>query len=333
MPFTFDYEPETESIIRIEGVRREWHPRPVAVRVEQASFFDHAPFTNPGVPRPVLASAFFVENIPYRWRRGVREKLPTPDLAVTLPKRQPFQGVTNIVGFIWRFYAAAAAVAGAALATAARLRRPWWFRAMLALGAGGALFYLAGSLVVSWFIYDRSPLYRWRWLRRMTAGDPRQIVNIHSGFDESSEAIRALFPAAELTVLDFYDPAEQTEASIARARAAYPASVPARSVRSDDLGLPGATADLVLLILAAHEVRSALGRDRLFAEVARIVRPGGQVILVEHGRDAANLLAFGPGFFHFFAPAEWRRVAAGAGFRLAQETRITPFVRVFDLRR
>ena len=333
LPFTFDYEPETHSIIRIEGVREQWHPRPVVVRVEQAAFFDRAPFTGPGAPRPVLASAFYMENIPYLWRRGVREVLPEPGPAVRLPARRPLQGVANIVRFNWPFYAAAAGVAGSALAVAGRLRRPWWLRALLALGSGGALFYLAGSLVVSWWIYDRSPLYRWAWLRRMAAGQPRRIVNVHSGFDESSEAVQALFPEAELTVLDFYDPAQQTEASIARARAAYPAPMPASSVCSDDLGLPDASADLVLLILAAHEVRSADGRDHLFAETARVLRPGGQAILVEHGRDAANLLAFGPGFLHFFPPWEWRRAARTAGFTLAGETRITPFVRVFDLRR
>lgn len=330
LPFTFDYEPETHSIIRIEGVRTEWHPRPVAVRVETAAFLDRAPFMVHGSPGPVLASAFFVENIPYLWRRGVREPLPPP---AGLPRRRPLQGVTNIVRFNWPFYAVAAGVAGAALGVARRLRRPWWLRAGLAAGAGGALFYLAGSLVVSWWIYDRSPLYRWAWLRRMVAGQPRRIINVHSGFDESSEAVKALFPDAELTVLDFYDPAEQTEASIARARTAYPAPLPTRSVRSDDLRVPDADADLLLLILAAHEVRTPAGRDRLFAEAARVLRPGGQAILVEHGRDMANLLAFGPGFLHFFPPTEWRRAAHGAGFTLAGETRITPFVRIFDLRR
>ncbi len=333
LPYTFDYEPETHSIIRIEGIRQEWHPRPVSVRVEQATFFKHGTFAVHDAPQPVLASAFFVENIPYLWRRGIRERLPEPVPVDRMPVRGRWQGVSNIVRFNWPFYAVAAGVAATALAAAGRLRRPWWLRAALSLGSGGALFYLGGSLAVSWWIYDRSPLYKWTWLRRTVAGSPRRIVNVHSGFDESSEAVRALFPEAELTVLDFYDPAQQTERSIARARAAYPPSIPPREVRSHDFGLPGASADLVLLILAAHEVRTAAGRDRLFAEAARILRPGGQAILVEHGRDAANFLAFGPGFLHFFAPAEWRRAARAAGLKLAGETRITPFVRVFNLRR
>ncbi|MFN2507940.1 MAG: DUF2071 domain-containing protein [Chthoniobacterales bacterium] len=73
LPFTFDYEPETHSIIVIEGVRQNWHPRAVAVRVLQSAFLEAAPFAS---ARPILANAFYIENIPYRWKRGVVEQLP-----------------------------------------------------------------------------------------------------------------------------------------------------------------------------------------------------------------------------------------------------------------
>lgn len=73
LPFTFDYEPQTHSMIVIEGVREHWQPRPVAASVTRLAFFDHPPFQK---TTPRLASAFFVENIPYRWRRGIREPLP-----------------------------------------------------------------------------------------------------------------------------------------------------------------------------------------------------------------------------------------------------------------
>jgi hypothetical protein len=73
LPFTFDYEEETRSLVLIQGVREHWEPRPVAVRVETATFFDKPPFV--GV-EPVLANAFYVERIPYRWKRGVVEAVP-----------------------------------------------------------------------------------------------------------------------------------------------------------------------------------------------------------------------------------------------------------------
>lgn len=72
LPYTFDYEPETHSIIRIEGRRSAWDPMPVAAMVEQATFFDREPFRR---VRPVLANAFTVRDVPYEWGRGVREPL------------------------------------------------------------------------------------------------------------------------------------------------------------------------------------------------------------------------------------------------------------------
>jgi hypothetical protein len=72
LPFTFDYEPQTHSIVMIEGVREKWAPKPVGVEIFQATFFDREPFRK---ARPILANAFHVNNIAYSWRRGVREQL------------------------------------------------------------------------------------------------------------------------------------------------------------------------------------------------------------------------------------------------------------------
>ncbi len=69
LPYTFDYEPETHSIIRIQGVRREWHPKPVTVEVLQNTFLHSEPFCR---AKPILANAFQVHDVPYRWERGIR---------------------------------------------------------------------------------------------------------------------------------------------------------------------------------------------------------------------------------------------------------------------
>ena len=44
LPFTFDYEAETHSIIAINATRTNWQPAPVAVDVRRLSFFDHPAF-------------------------------------------------------------------------------------------------------------------------------------------------------------------------------------------------------------------------------------------------------------------------------------------------
>ena len=72
MPFTFDYERQTHSIIVIEGVRENWRPIPVAVKVTRLTFLDRPPFNRTS---PLLANAFYIRNIPYAWKSGVRHPL------------------------------------------------------------------------------------------------------------------------------------------------------------------------------------------------------------------------------------------------------------------
>jgi hypothetical protein len=72
LPFTFDYERQTHSIIRVEGVRQRWNPRPVSVTVHRNAFLEQDLFRSAGA---VLANAFFLEDVPYSWRPGIREKL------------------------------------------------------------------------------------------------------------------------------------------------------------------------------------------------------------------------------------------------------------------
>jgi hypothetical protein len=68
LPYTFDYEPETRSIIRIKGIREHWNPVLVRVDVRQLGFLSRF-----AAHRPILASAFHIADIPYRWDRGVLE--------------------------------------------------------------------------------------------------------------------------------------------------------------------------------------------------------------------------------------------------------------------
>lgn len=66
MPFTFSPEPDGSFVV-IEGSRADWTPRPVVVKEWYVGLFDEAPLR--GVT-PILANAFAVENIAYRWSRG-----------------------------------------------------------------------------------------------------------------------------------------------------------------------------------------------------------------------------------------------------------------------
>jgi hypothetical protein len=76
LPFTFDYEPETHSIIAINATRTHWQPAPVGVEVRRMSFFDQPMFAG---CTPVLASAFRMTDVDYRWHRGARFALDARD--------------------------------------------------------------------------------------------------------------------------------------------------------------------------------------------------------------------------------------------------------------
>jgi hypothetical protein len=72
LPFTFDYEQDTHAIVAIQATRAHWRPTPVAVDVHRMSFFDQPVFHG---CTPILAAAFHVNDIDYRWERGVRYPL------------------------------------------------------------------------------------------------------------------------------------------------------------------------------------------------------------------------------------------------------------------
>lgn len=76
LPFTFDYEPESHRMVIIEGVRQSWNPMPVRVEVARCTFLEKPPFA--AAPAR-LANAFFLENVDYRWKRGIVAPLGAAD--------------------------------------------------------------------------------------------------------------------------------------------------------------------------------------------------------------------------------------------------------------
>lgn len=230
----------------------------------------------------------------------------------------------------WPFYFAAIAVALVALAGLFVLPGLWKLPAGLALV--GAAYFLFGSLGVSHLVYDRSDLYRWGWLRRVLQGtNVQRAIACHCGFDEVSAALRRDFGNVQWQVLDHFDEKQMTEPSIRRARALFPPGVGTAPSPYNAWAVPAESADIVLGLLAIHELRTEVERGAWFAESRRCLRPGGRVIIAEHVRDVANFFAFGPGFLHFHSPASWTRCWESAGFHCVEQFRITPFVRVFIL--
>lgn len=251
-----------------------------------------------------------------------------------IPTRGKYQGVRQIVRYNWPFYA----VAGVALLAGTPLIFLFFssliWRAVLLCAIALAGFWLCSSLLVSHYVYDRAPLYKWQWLARLLPARPTAWLNVHAGLDETTAALRRMFPATHSLTLDVYDPRQMSEPSIARARdgAAYAANTTVRA-SSSALPLAGGAFDCAFVVFAAHELRAAEARAKFFGELRRVLHAGGRVVIVEHLRDWANFAAYGPGFWHFLPADAWRGVAAQTGFVIERELKITPFVSVFLLRK
>jgi hypothetical protein len=67
LPYTFDHDRSTGSILAVKATRQSWHPEPIEVEVREAAFLASSRFAG---AEPVLANAFHVEDVDYRWERG-----------------------------------------------------------------------------------------------------------------------------------------------------------------------------------------------------------------------------------------------------------------------
>ncbi len=243
--------------------------------------------------------------------------------------RGKWQGMMTIARLNWPLYFAAVLVLTGSVCVFIGLPGSE-VRLACGLAFAGSGYFLFGSLGVSHQIYDRSDLYRWGWLQRALHGASRgQFIFCHSGFDDASCSLRERLGDVGWLVLDHFDEPRMTEASIRRARRMFPPVAGTLQAAFDRWPVASESADVVFGLFAIHELRSEAERSAWFAEARRCLRQGGRVVLVEHVRDLANFLAFGPGFLHFHSPASWRRCWKCAGLHVLDEFRLTPWVRVF----
>jgi hypothetical protein len=69
LPFTFSFNPESNTVLIIEGVRENWTPKPLQVLDYNFNFLNEM-----NLGKVKLANAFILENIPYYWKKGKLEK-------------------------------------------------------------------------------------------------------------------------------------------------------------------------------------------------------------------------------------------------------------------
>jgi SAM-dependent methyltransferase len=225
-------------------------------------------------------------------------------------KRKIGSGVYRVVRFNWHFYVIAAGVLGLLIfflsGTSGWMHIGGWILVLMAMLS------VLISLLVTFYVYDLSGLYDLSWLNHPALGNHVSIINIHAGYDETTELIVSKFPNTDVQVFDF----------------SFPGT---RNISTENIPLKDKTTDLVLLIFAAHEIRDDEERRRFFTECGRVLKHEGHIVVVEHLRDLPNALAYNIGFFHFHSSHTWNETFKTAGLSVLEARKINPFVNLYIL--
>ncbi|MDB5133591.1 MAG: hypothetical protein JWP37_194 [Mucilaginibacter sp.] len=109
--------------------------------------------------------------------------------------RIPLQGVKNIIRFNWHFYLLSVCMLITILLANIIFNSPYLIlsRILFVLLAAAILL----STLTSYFVYDLSGLYKLQWLEKLGVKTNGWMVNIHSGFDETSIILEEKYPDAE----------------------------------------------------------------------------------------------------------------------------------------
>jgi SAM-dependent methyltransferase len=246
-----------------------------------------------------------------------------------IPRRGPVDGAYQVLRVNLPKYMIGLSIVICAVIFAFNPALPNLLKLVLLLGASLAAWWLAMSVIASFWVYDlRQALDCWWTVPHVPTGLTRYI-NIHSGLDQTSVPLHFLFPSAQGLTLDIYDHNLMPEPSITLARKLYPPLYPQIQARYDALPVDTSSVDAVFLVFAAHELRTDAQREALLKEAWRTLGNGGRLFLAEHPRDLATFACFGPGVFHFFSHKTWEQNLANAGFKSGRQFSLTPFASVW----
>ena len=241
--------------------------------------------------------------------------------------RKPFQGVLNIIRFNWHFYVIAIVLVLLNILLL-NYANPS-IKIVLQIISFVISITIFISLTVSYYVYDLSGFYKLKWIDNNN--DDISIININAGFDETSKLLKKKFINSNLIALDFYNPNKHTEVSIKRARKLYPPYQGTQEIETTKINLECNSVDKIFVILSAHEIRHETERIVFFSELKRILKPKGQIIVIEHLRDIPNFIAYNMGAFHFYSKKSWLNTFNTSELTVISEIKNTPFISTFTL--
>ena len=190
-------------------------------------------------------------------------------------------------------------------------RLPLAFWMAVALAEIGLLL-LAYSLFGLYRMYGHPGV---RYVRRLVelGGVEGQVTvaDLHIGTYRHAFLLSDVLPEATIQTVDCWNvEGESPEEAVQDVRELEvpPTSNPRIVASKADhftLPLPDASCDAVCFGFGTHEIPTGGAREKLFSEANRILKPGGRVLLFEHGWDAHNYVIFGPVIHHVTRRQDW----------------------------
>jgi len=188
---------------------------------------------------------------------------------------------------------------------------PMAFQAAMVLAAMGLLL-LAFSLFGLYRMYGH-PALRYI-LRVVDLGGLRgeiTVADLHIGTYRHAFLLSDALPEATVQTVDCWNvEGESPEEAVQDVRdlEVPPTSNPRIVASKADhftVPLPDASCDAVCFGFGTHEIPAGGAREKLFSEAERVLKPGGKVLLFEHGWDAHNYAIFGPVIHHVTKRQDW----------------------------
>ena len=188
---------------------------------------------------------------------------------------------------------------------------PLAFWAAMALAEIG-LVLLAYSLFGLYRMYGHPGV---RYIRRLVELGgligPVTVADLHIGTYRHAFLLSDVLPEAKIQSVDCWNvEGESPEEAVQDVR---DLEVPPKSnpriepLKADHFTIPlaDASCEAVCFGFGTHEIPTGGAREKLFAEAIRILKPGGKVLLFEHGWDAHNYVIFGPVIHHVTKRQDW----------------------------
>lgn len=238
-----------------------------------------------------------------------------------------FQGTQNFIVAHWMAFGAAAVVTLLAVFTiGVSLSLQWWglllvsFAAVLILGYGWG--------VVIWTIYqryDNPELQPADTLFNLGYLEPDDRI-VHIELGERMQALRIArhLTTGHITVVDIYSPQMMPDRALAAMRRSAPPARPDPRLSwqvgdVDLLPLPDASVFAVTVIDTLNHFWQDGDRQKLLAEIYRVLRPGGRLLLAEETRTRSTWLLHGWGTPALLTVNDWRATLAEIGLTVTAE--------------